>query len=208
MNNNQGNNRYYDWWKDNKPLLSLIPALVFWVVSMIFFVVGLSFKNPIVMFGKDLSLAIAVSLSISNTIIQIIGNEQEQEGLGLALWVGWVGSYALGIGTNVVGLLSILSIENVILEWVIAVGLGTMIEVLPERLLVQFLKTFKEKSWKSKSTNTNQSNNRNQYRRPVTPYKPSGNGNTSVDFRSNRNPQLTPETLEQLLKGQRKHAIR
>ena len=136
-------NKYYEWWKRNKPAMSLIPALVFWVVSMIFFVVGLSFKNPIILFGTDLSLGIAVSLSISNTVIQIIGNEQEQEGLGLALWIGWLGSYALGIGTNIVGLLSILSIENSMLEWIIAIGLGSMIEVLPERLLVQFLKTFK-----------------------------------------------------------------
>jgi len=138
-------NKYYDWWKDNKPFLSLIPAVVFWVVSMIFFMVGLRFDNPIVIFGKDASLAIAVSLSISNTIIQIIGNEQEQDGLGVALWLGWMASYALGIGTNIVGLLTVFSIDNVYLEWIIAAGLGTMIEVLPERLLVQFLKGFQGK---------------------------------------------------------------
>jgi len=110
---------------------------------MLFFMVGLSFKNPIVVFGIDFSLWIAVALSISNTIIQIIGNDQEQEGLGMALWVGWIGSYCLGIGTNVVGLLAVLSIENVYLEWIIAIGLGTMIEVLPEKLVVVFLKSYR-----------------------------------------------------------------
>jgi len=112
-------NKYYDWWKENKPFLSLIPAVVFWAVSMIFFMVGLKFNNPVVVFGKDASVVIAVSLSISNTIIQIIGNEQEQDSMGVALWMGWMASYALGIGTNVVGLLTVLSIDNVYLEWII-----------------------------------------------------------------------------------------
>lgn len=142
---NKIENKYYTWWKDNKPCLSLIPAIVFWVVSMIFFIIGLNFKNPIMLFGIDFSLMIAVALSLANTVIQIIGNDQEKEGLGLALWIGWIGSYMLGIGTNVVGLLSILAIDHVLLEWVIAIGLGTMIEVLPERLVVQFLKTMKPK---------------------------------------------------------------
>ena len=133
-------NKYYIWWKINKPRLSLFPAVVFWCVSMIFFMVGLKFSNPIIIIGQDLSNLIAISLTVSNTIIQIIGNEQEQDGLGFALWVGWIGSYLLGIGTNIVGLLSILAIDNIYIEWVIALGLGTMIEVLPERLLVQFLR--------------------------------------------------------------------
>lgn len=138
-------NKYYAWWKENKPFLALFPAVVFWFVSIIFFMVGLKFNNPIVFFGRDLSSTIAIMLSISNTVIQVIGNDQEQEGLGFALWIGWIGSYTLGIGTNVVGLLSILQIDNAILEWSIAIGLGSMIEVLPERLVVQFLKGFKPK---------------------------------------------------------------
>ena len=162
-------NKYYIWWKENKPTLSLVPAIVFWLVSMVFFIIGLNFKNPIVLFGVDLSLAIAIALSISNTIIQIIGNEQEAEGLGLALWIGWLGSYALGIGTNVAGLLSILSIDNTILEWTIAIGLGTMIEVLPERLIVQFLQTVKFPKRRNKPTNTSSQT-------PTKPtYSPSGN---------------------------------
>lgn len=135
-------NKYYEMWKRQKPLLSLVPAIIFWFVSMVFFVFGLSFKNPIVLLGADLTTFIAISLSVSNTIIQVIGNDQEAEGLGVALMLGWMASYALGIGTNVVGLLSVLSIADSRLEWVIAIGLGTMIEVLPERLLVQFLKTY------------------------------------------------------------------
>lgn len=135
-------NKYYRWWKENKLFLSLVPAIVFWLVSMVFFVVGLKFKNGIVFGGIDFSSAIAISLSLSNTIIQIIGNDQEED-LGTAMWLGWIGSYLLGIGTNVVGLTSILDISNPYIEYSIAIGLGTVIEVMPERLLVAFLKGFK-----------------------------------------------------------------
>ena len=194
--NNYGNNRYYDWWKHNKPMLSLLPAIVFWLVSMIFFVVGLNFKNPIVIFNTDVSFWIAISLSLSNTIIQIIGNEQEQEGLGLALWIGWIGSYALGIGTNVVGLLSILSINSVVLEWVIAIGLGSMIEVLPERLVVQFLKTFKSKNYKPNKPN------------PYS-YPPNTNSNKiKHGGQSKVSPPIFSEVLENLPKQSQHYAKR
>jgi len=136
------NNQYYEWWRDNKPLLALVPAVVFWMVSMIFFVVGLRFNNPLLVFGKDVSTIVAVALTISNTVIQIIGNEQESDRMGIALWIGWIASYVLGIGTNISGLASVLSVQSVNLEWAIAFGLGTMIEVLPERLLVMFLRTW------------------------------------------------------------------
>lgn len=159
-------NKYYEWWHDNKPLMALIPAVVFWLVSMIFFVVGLKFSNPIFILGWDASMAISISLTISNTIIQIIGNEQEAEGMGVALWFGWIASYVLGIGTNIVGLLSILAIENTNLEWGIAFGLGTIIEVLPERLLVLFLKTWEGHKKKG-------SGFRPQQNRPNIPFVPS-----------------------------------
>lgn len=106
-------------------------------------------------------MAIAISLTISNTIIQIIGNEQETEGMGVALWFGWIASYVLGIGTNIVGLLSILAIENTNLEWGIAFGLGTIIEVLPERLLVLFLKTWEGHKKKGSGSSTAESSESN-----------------------------------------------
>ena len=136
-----------NWWNKNKLKLSLVPALIFWVVSMLCFVFGLSFKNPIgySIWGWDVSMWIAVALSIGNTVIQIIGNDQEREKMGMAMYVGWISSYALGIGSNVNTLLGILQIDNVLLEWTIAVSLGSMIEVLPERLLVTFLKSLNAK---------------------------------------------------------------
>lgn len=136
-------NKYYVWWKENKIKFSLLPAVVFWLASMIFFVAGMKFANPIVVLGLDFSLFLAVSLALANTFIQVIGNEQSADELGLPLYLGWLASYVLGIGTNVYGLLSVLSMNNVYLEWIVALSLGTMIEVLPEKFLVQFLKGFR-----------------------------------------------------------------
>lgn len=129
---------YYNTWKSTKPLLALVPVVIFWVTSVIFFIVGLAFKNPIVLFGYDLTSYIAISLSLANTAIQIIGNDTED--LDFQLRVIWVTSYVLGIGTNVYGLLQVLSIQNPLIEWAVAVSLGLIIEISPEKLFVQFLR--------------------------------------------------------------------
>lgn len=133
---------YYKWWHDNKPKFALLPALLFWLVSGLFFIIGLSFENPMVLYGVDFSTPIAIALALSITIIQVIGNDQD-ENTGFIMKIGWYASYVLGIGTNVNGLLMVFNIPNEILEWSIALSLGTMIEVLPERLLVTFLKSTK-----------------------------------------------------------------
>lgn len=133
-----------NWWKNNKMFLSLIPALIFWGVSMVFFVVGLKFGQSLIIFGFDVAQIISISLAISITVVQIIGNDTGWSEADLPLRIGWLGSYMLGIGTNVVGILSILSIESKNMEFVIALGLGTMIEVMPERLLVKFFQGLNE----------------------------------------------------------------
>lgn len=145
-------NKYYEWWKSNKPLMALFPAIVFWFSSMMFFMVGLRFDNSLLILGWNASTTVAILLTLANTFIQIIGNEMEPEGMGTALWIGWIASYALGIGTNIVGLRMVLAIDNVNLEWLIACGLGTLIEVMPERLLVLFLKTWSGLEKKPKSS--------------------------------------------------------
>lgn len=152
------NNRV-GWWNTNKLKLALIPALAFWITSMLCFVFGLSFQNPVgVLLGKwDISIWIAIMLSLGNTIIQIIGNDQEAEKLGPVLTIGWYASYALGVGSNVNALLSILHINSVGLEWVICISLGSMIEVMPEKLLVMFLKSMDGNQYSSNQSRHNQS---------------------------------------------------
>lgn len=190
-------NKYYRWWKENKPKFALIPAIVFWVTSMIFFVAGLKFENPLILFGNNMTMAIAVALSVSNTVIQIIGNEQEAEGMGLVLYVGWLASYALGISTNVNGLLTVFNVSNVYLEWTIALSLGSMIEVLPEKFLVQFLQNFHP----TPKQQNRPSPQNHQVGKPV--YRPNQYPATSAMHKIPRNPdrqreEETPPWLKNL----------
>jgi len=135
------------WWNTNKMVLSPVAALIMWAVSVLCFVFGLSFKNPVgyVLGGLDVSVWVAFALSLANTIIQLIGNGKKMNEMDDVFKAGWIASYALGIASNVNALLNILGMGNVFLEWVVALSLGTMIEVMPEKLIVMWLKSIPEK---------------------------------------------------------------
>lgn len=118
--------------------IAFIPATIFWAASMVFFILGLAFGTIGQATTHSIMFWVSVGLAISNTIIQIMGNDAEPGELGLVLFWGWIASYGLGIGSNVNSLIQILNIQNRYLEWLIAISLGTMIEVMPERLWVLF----------------------------------------------------------------------
>jgi hypothetical protein len=151
-----------DWWNENKRKIALAPAIIFWLVSMICFVFGLSFKNPLgIRVGSvDISIVVAIALSLANTFVQIVGNDQKREDMDTLFYLGWMSSYMLGIGSNVNTLLGILGFGNIYIEWAVCLGLGTMIEVLPEKLLVQFLQSIGVK----KSTQTHQQASQSKYK--------------------------------------------
>ena len=136
------------WWNENKMILAPVASAIMWLVSVLCFVFGLSFKNPMgVMVGNvDVSIFIAFALSIANTIIQLIGNGQDFEKMDGVFKAGWYASYVLGIASNVNALIGILGIGNVMLEWAVAVSLGSMIEIMPEKLIVVWLKSVPNKS--------------------------------------------------------------
>lgn len=110
--------------------LAIIPAVIFWIASMAFFVLGFSFDDQ-----TGAMWWIALGLSIANTVIQIMGNDSTYDEMGLILTIGWIASYILGIASNVVSLLFVLNLPQYF-EYAIAGSLGTMIEILPERMFV------------------------------------------------------------------------
>lgn len=162
------------WWNTNKMWLAPVAALIMWAVSVLCFVFGLSFKNPMgVMLGKfDVSILIAFSLSIANTIIQLIGNGKDPKDMDSVFQVGWVASYVLGIASNVNALLGILGMGNLLLEWLVALSLGTMIEVMPEKLIVIWLKTLNSQPKPQQNNQPKRQNypDKNVYR-PIMPTK-------------------------------------
>ena len=135
------------WWNDNKMWLAPFAALIMWTVSMFCFIFGLSFKNPTgVVIGKlDAAMWVAIFLSVANTIIQLIGNGKKVEEMDFVFKVGWYSSYALGISSNVNFLLGILGMNNPFLEWIVSISLGAMVEIMPEKLVVMWLKSLNSK---------------------------------------------------------------
>lgn len=135
------------WWNDNKMWLAPFAALIMWTVSMFCFIFGLSFKNPTgVVIGKlDAAMWVAIFLSVANTIIQLIGNGKKVEEMDFVFKVGWYSSYALGISSNVNFLLGILGMNNPFLEWVVSISLGAMVEIMPEKLVIMWLKSLNSK---------------------------------------------------------------
>lgn len=111
--------------------MAVIPAVIFWAVSLVFFVLGLSFDDH-----TGYLKWIGIALAVANTIIQMIGWDTEPNELGPLLFYTWIASYILGIGTNLVSLITILQINNPLLEWIVAGSLSFLIEVTPERLFV------------------------------------------------------------------------
>jgi hypothetical protein len=162
------------WWNSNKMVLSPVAALIMWTVSVLCFVFGLSFKNPVgyVLGGMDVSMWVAFSLSLANTIIQLIGNGKKMSEMDEVFKAGWIASYALGIASNVNALLNILGMGNVFLEWVVALSLGTMIEVMPEKLIVMWLKSIPEKVAQPSNNKVSHITHQMQNLPRQQPYKP------------------------------------
>lgn len=131
------------WWNRNKSVFGLLSAVIFWAVSLLCFVYGLAFENPTgyKVLGIEISILIAFGLGIANTFVQIVGNDQNPSKMGMVLFLGWVASYMFGIGSNVNTLYQVLGISNSFVKFLVCGGLGTMIEVLPEWLIVNYLKS-------------------------------------------------------------------
>lgn len=127
-----------------KEWIGLSAAPIFWVASIICFVLGLAFKQDtgvfIVGIPFNLTMVFSIGLGLANTAIQIVGNDTDREDMGMSLWLMWIASYMLGIGSNVNFLYSKIGLSSPILQFLVCWGLGVMIEVAPERLLVKFLR--------------------------------------------------------------------
>lgn len=134
-----------NWYGANyKDWVGVSAAPVFWVASLICFVLGLSFKQGTGIYipgtAMDLAMLFSIGLGLANTAIQVVGNDTEKEDLGMVLFLLWGASYALGIGSNVNFLNTVIGLDNKVLQFMVCWGLGIMIEVAPERLLVRWLR--------------------------------------------------------------------
>ena len=130
---------------DYKDWVGLSAAPIFWLASLVCFVLGLSFKTDVGLYFPrttfDITIIFSIALGFANTAIQIVGNDTDREELGMALFLMWGASYMLGIGSNVNFLYGVIGLTHPLLQFLVCWGLGMMIEVAPERLLVKFLRS-------------------------------------------------------------------
>lgn len=159
-----------EWWNKNKMGVAPFAALILWLISIVCFVFGLSFKNQLLILGYDLGIVIAFALSLCNTFIQLIGNDMVKEDV-IFLWI-WRASYLLGISSNTNTLLQIIGIDSVALEWGVALALGAIIEVAPERLVVLWLRSLKDNKKPNQPQNQQHQNKHIQYQPTKSNYKP------------------------------------
>lgn len=132
-------------WNTYKMYAAPLVALVLWGISVICFVFGLSFKNPLIVMGKDISIQFSFALAMCMTVIQVVGNGRENKDDGIFKWIWWA-SYVLGISSNTNTLLGILGLGNPLLEWGVALPLGAIIEIAPEKLIVMWIESLPVKS--------------------------------------------------------------
>lgn len=127
-----------------KEWIGLLASPVFWVASLVCFVFGLNFSQGSGIYipgtNTDILILFSIGLGLANTAIQIVGNDSTKEELGMALYLMWGASYMLGIGSNVNYLYGVIGLSHWLLQFLVCWGLGIMIEVAPERLLVRFLR--------------------------------------------------------------------
>lgn len=154
-------------WKDKiKPYVAILAAFALWVVSVIFFIVGFSFGTQLNLFGKNIAIVVAFVISCVNTFIQITWNDERED---VVEWAMWLGSYVVGIASNIYGLMAILNMTDPMLERALSIGLGAMIEIAPEKLLLRGLKQIRFKSPKFKFGQNQKPNNQNKPAFPSTP---------------------------------------
>lgn len=151
-----------------KDYIGVSAAPVFWVASLVCFVLGLSFKSGTGIYipgtTLDIMIVFSIALGFANTAIQIVGNDTDREDLGMALFLMWGASYMLGIGSNVNFLYSVIGLNHPLLQFLVCWGLGIMIEVAPERLLVKFLRAIGILD--SKNQSPKQGNHNNHHGQP------------------------------------------
>lgn len=204
---------YKDW-------IGLSAAPVFWVASIICFVLGLAFKQDtgvfIVGIPFNLTMVFSIGLGLANTAIQIVGNDTDREDMGMSLWLMWIASYMLGIGSNVNFLYSKIGLSSPILQFLVCWGLGVMIEVAPERLLVKFLRAIgvmkgdtKDKvgtqpeqiqSANSKSTNQQYNQSREQHHNNIRQGTESNNTQTQHYYPNTTLPRVDQRPVQDIPK--------
>ena len=133
-------------WEEIKLKLAVAGALIFGGLSILFSMLGLSFSTADASWAWLVGLFMAMGI----TIIQLVGNTAGKK--DTIFVVIWMASYAYGITANVIGITGLMSEINPVFMYLIAVPMGILIEIVPEKLLIISLGGDLRKSANSIST--------------------------------------------------------
>lgn len=140
--------------------------------------------------GIDFAIPVALIISMVNTIFQIAWNDKRDD---IWEWGLWVASYVVGISSNYMGLILVLNMSDPMMEKILSLSLGAMIEIGPEKLLLRGLRELKASG--SPMFKSNKPNNNGPKFQPFNPNQPSSNPSRPAqppNYRSSQQPQGKP----------------
>lgn len=116
-------------WENIKLKLAVGGALIFGGLSILFSMLGLSLSTEITW-----AWLVGLCMAMGITIIQLVGNSAGKK--DTIFTVIWIASYVYGITANVIGITGLMSNINPVFMYLIAVPMGILIEIVPEKLLI------------------------------------------------------------------------
>jgi len=116
-------------WEEIKLKMAVGGAIIFGVLSILFSMLGLSMSTEVTW-----AWLVGLLMAMGITIIQLVGNSAgKKDSIFTTIWIA---SYIYGITANVMGITGLMSGISPVFMYMIAVPMGILIEVVPEKLLI------------------------------------------------------------------------
>jgi hypothetical protein len=116
-------------WEEIKLKMAVGGAIIFGGLSILFSMLGLSMSTEV-----PWAWLVGLLMAMGITIIQLVGNSEGKK--DSIFTVIWIASYIYGITANVMGITGLMSGVSPVFMYMIAVPMGILIEIVPEKLLI------------------------------------------------------------------------
>lgn len=151
-------------WEEIKLKMAVGGAIIFGCLSILFSMLGLSLSTEVTW-----AWLVGLLMAMGITIIQLVGNSAGKK--DSIFTVIWIASYVYGITANVMGITGLMSGISPVFMYMIAVPMGLLIEVVPEKLLIISLGGDLRKSANSVTNIFSKPKTSAKVRPAISPYK-------------------------------------
>jgi hypothetical protein len=152
-------------WEEIKLKMAVGGAIIFGGLSILFSMLGLSMSTEVTW-----AWLVGLLMAMGITIIQLVGNSAGKK--DTIFTVVWIASYIYGITANVMGITGLMSGVSPVFMYMIAVPMGILIEIVPEKLLIISLGGDLRKTANSISSLFDKPKPITPVTKPVSKYKP------------------------------------